>query len=297
MARFIGGRFPGGTRFSVLELGMFAFGKPRISSLIYHDVVDEDEKSGFEGAGPESYKLSRRSFREHLEAMSAAAPGVPPFIGDPLLLAEHSPGKVRWLLTFDDGGVSALHIADELEARGWRAYFFVVTSLIGRPGFMTKGHLRELSGRGHLLGSHSDTHPKVLSSLSRQGVLDEWARSKVKLSEALGVDIVSASVPGGYYSRMVGEAAGLAGLNVLFTSEPTRKPVYQNGLLLVGRFSIKRSSRSSTAFKLVRGDVAPEVWQRLVWSGKGIAKRVLGRSWMGLRNVLIKRISSESRRI
>src|SRR5256885_8018335 len=31
------------------------------------------------------------------------------------------------LLTFDDGGRSAVHIGDELAARGWKGHFFIVT--------------------------------------------------------------------------------------------------------------------------------------------------------------------------
>ena len=38
------------------------------------------------------------------------------------------------MLTFDDGGPSALDAAGELAHRAWRGHFFIVTSLVGRAG-------------------------------------------------------------------------------------------------------------------------------------------------------------------
>ena len=40
------------------------------------------------------------------------------------------------LLTFDDGGKSAVRIADLLEEQGWRGHFFITTAMIGEPGFV-----------------------------------------------------------------------------------------------------------------------------------------------------------------
>src|SRR5437868_8980127 len=62
-----------------------------------------------------------------------------------------------------------------------RGEFFVVTTWIGTPGFMTADHLREPAARGHGVHSHSRTHPR-LSSLTTSLIEDEL-RSEEHTSE------------------------------------------------------------------------------------------------------------------
>src|SRR5204863_366926 len=65
------------------------------------------------------------------------------------------PGR-HVVLTFDDGGRSALAIGDTLAARGWRGHFFIVTGLIGSRAFLAPQQIRYLRGCGHVIGSHSE---------------------------------------------------------------------------------------------------------------------------------------------
>ena len=51
----------------------------------------------------------------------------------------------------------------------------------------------------------------------------EWSESRQRLEDMLGHAVTVGSVPGGYFSRAVAEAAAEAGLQVLFTSEPTTR--------------------------------------------------------------------------
>src|SRR5207247_10334893 len=144
------------------------------------------------GADSAIYKLSRETFQNHLNAVAKANPGP--------------------LLTFDDGGVSAYsHIADELEERGWRGYFFIATNWIGKPGFLTSSQIREIRARGHIIGSHSCSHPARMSHHTLGDIIHEWSRSSAVLADILGQQILTASVPGGYYSEKVARAAAIAG--------------------------------------------------------------------------------------
>ena len=69
--------------------------------------------------------------------------------------------------TFDDGGVSYYTVvADRLEAQGWRGHCFVSTDFIGQRGFLTAAQIRELDARGHVIGSHSASHPARFSTLT-----------------------------------------------------------------------------------------------------------------------------------
>src|SRR2546427_12151373 len=71
-------------------------------------------------------------------------------------------------------------------------------------------------------------------------LIHEWAKSAAILSELLGEPMRIASVPGGAYSRRVAEAAAVAGITALFTSEPTSRCRQVDGCLVVGRYSVRR---------------------------------------------------------
>lgn len=256
----------------------------RTSALMYHDVVDPDgPDSGFAGAGPDVYKVSWERFREHLEQI-ASATGRPPASAEALSRAADP-----WLLTFDDGGSSAVDIGHELARRSWRGHFFVTTDKVGQPGFLDWDGVRELTELGHVVGSHSCSHPDRMAACSWEQLLDEWSRSRAVLSEALGAGVATASVPGGLYSPAVGRTAAQAGFSCLFVSLPARRVRSVNGCLLVGRFAIRRDTAASEAAAAAAG--RPLVWarQRAGWAARGAAKRVAGERYEQLRKALLAR--------
>src|SRR5262245_44650718 len=189
----------------------------RAHAIMYHDVVDGDwDSSGFPGRGAAVYKLRRNDFAEHLDQIRrAVAPG-----RVQIVTTAQDPCPV--LLTFDDGGSSAYSpAADLVEGKSWRGHFFITTGRLNTQGFMSGAQVRELDVRGHLIGSHSRSHPTRMAHLSRDEMLSEWRDSLKALQDVLGKQVTVASVPGGYYSRVVGEAAAEAGVRILFNSEPT----------------------------------------------------------------------------
>lgn len=140
-----------------------------VDVLMYHDVVERRvDESGFPGAGPARYKLSRAAFAAQLDAI-AAATAAPP------LSLETLPARGGgWALTFDDGGASALPVGEALAERGWTAHFFVTTDRLGTAGFLRPDGVRALGGMGHVIGSHSRTHPARMSALTPDQLLEEW---------------------------------------------------------------------------------------------------------------------------
>jgi hypothetical protein len=107
----------------------------------------------------------------------------------------------------------------------------------------------------------------------------EWSRSRQVLEDLLGHAVTVASVPGGYYSKRVAGAARDAGLDVLFTSEPTTGVRTERGCTIAGRFTIRRGDASDFAGRLVM----PAPWARCgawaSWNAKGLVKPVLGSSY------------------
>lgn len=189
--------------------------------------------------------------------------------------------------TFDDGGVSFYRpIADLLEQQGYRGHFFITTARIGTTGFLTKVQIRELHLRGHVIGSHSATHPTRMATLTADQLREEWTTSVNALQDIVGEPLPVASVPGGYYSRMVAETARDAGIRVLFNSEPTASVGSVDDCLVIGRYVIRRGNNPELSAGFAAGRFLPRFQQSLEWKAKGIAKSVGGTAYLKLRRTL-----------
>ena len=248
--------------------------------LIYHDVVARAQRDrvGFPGRLAGRYKHTPEQFAEHLRAIAAT--------GRPVGLWPGGGGRAdAVVLTFDDGGASAPAIADELEARGWRAHFFVTTGRIGSPGFLSAAGVRELAARGHEVGSHSHSHPPYMGRLPRAQVDREWRESRAILGEILGHPPATAAVPGGHLGPTVVAAAGAAGYATLMTSEPTLRRRRVDGLDVVGRFTIWDSTPARTAAAYARGSRLARARLRTEWRLKHVAKGISPRAYDLLRRV------------
>jgi peptidoglycan/xylan/chitin deacetylase (PgdA/CDA1 family) len=256
---------------------------------MYHDVVEAGSKlsSGFPGACAARYKLTPSLFQTHLNALAEAMPD-PPGTANELL---KDPGQANILLTFDDGGRSAAgEIADLLDQRGWRGHFLVPTDFIGTPGFVSAGQIRSLHRRGHLIGSHSCSHPERMARCSWEDLVSEWSRSCAILSDILGEPVTVASVPGGCYSRQVAEAATQAGICILFTSEPTTRLQRVNRCLVVGRYTIYAGTTGASAASLISRWPWWRLRQTLTWNLKKAAKAVGGQGYLAVRQHLLSAV-------
>ena len=267
----------------------------KIVSLLFHDVYASDpSESGFRSHAADRYKLSIPAFEAQLEGLFDSGVDAP-LLTDALLASScgepripHPGSRTPSLITFDDGGESYYTAAaDRLEALGWRGHCFVTTDYIGQRGFLTAEQIRELDARGHVIGSHSATHPARFSALSPAEMRREWSDSRVVLEDLLGRAVTVASVPGGYFSPTVANAAAAAGLRVLFTSEPTTRVSSHEDCTLIGRFTIRRGHAPDMAKRFVLA--AP--WARCSawagWNAKAIVKPLLGPSYSRIADRLL----------
>jgi peptidoglycan/xylan/chitin deacetylase (PgdA/CDA1 family) len=260
----------------------------RAISIMYHDVTEQGSAhtaSGFPGADAALYKLERERFRQHLSAIAAARRDAPARVSE---LTESADSTPPWLLTFDDGGVSAYTcIAEMLEERGWRGHFLVTAGYIGKRAFLSREQIAELHGRGHVIGSHSTTHPQRMSHCRPDEMLTEWRTSIETLSDITGQQVSVASVPGGFYSREVAEAATQSGIRTLFTSEPVTRCAVVDGCLVLGRYTVQRHTTPERAAALVCGHTVPRMRQLLFWNAKKITKSLGGEYYLKLRKSLL----------
>ncbi len=248
--------------------------------FMHHDIMDLErtKKSGFYGAGAEVYKVPIAKFREQLAGLAAAFPGQVPALD----------GQAPFALTFDDGGVSATEVvAGLLSEHGWHGHFFVVTGLIGMPGFVSVSNLRALQAAGHGIGTHTVTHPQRLQSLPYPHIVREWADSRARLQDLLGSNVTSGSVPGGFCNRSIREAATEAGLTLLMTSEPTTRCYATPEITVCGRFAVLGRDEPKVAVALAKRAHARRIkaWR---WHALSVAKGALGPVYPAVREGLLR---------
>lgn len=258
-------------------------------SLLYHDVVlgegEGFDPSGFYVAGSELYRLDAARFRDHLKAVRDSGQTVTT-VTQLLSLPKDA---LSVTFTFDDGGVSAhTVIAAMLEEYGWRGHFFISTDFIGAPGFLSAEQISDLHARGHLIGSHSCSHPERMSKLDRASLQREWSHSCEVLAEMLGERVVTASVPNGYSSPEVVAAAERAGIEWLFTSDPTSSSRMIGGCRELGRYSVQVNTSTRAVADLISDRSLGRPYQAALWGAKKVVKSVAGESYLALRAALLR---------
>jgi peptidoglycan/xylan/chitin deacetylase (PgdA/CDA1 family) len=258
----------------------------KLSTLMYHDVIrGPTDASGRSTPGAHRYKLDWPTFLEHLDRFADHATGAPVLAED---VIRGTVPDAAWALTFDDGGASGVEIADELYRRGWRAHFLVTTGRIGTTGFLDPEGIRTIASQGHIIGTHSVSHPN-LRLLPWAAMVDEWRASAAVLSDLLDGPVTTGSVPGGWYSGQVGRAAAAAGLRLLFTSEPVRTITQVDGCLIAGRHALRRNESTARAAALAGG--SPVAWGRgrVAWRARAVTKELAGTTYESIRTAWLGR--------
>jgi len=255
-------------------------------SLLYHDLVDpsQADTAGFPGPLAARYKITPVEFERHLNAIAALGRSVG------LATVDHRPAVS---FSFDDGGASALVAAEALERHGWRGHFFITTERIGHSGFLTRDGVRELDRRGHEVGTHSHSHPTLMAKLPDRQIEDEWRTSRMVLSEILGREPTTASVPGGYSSSIVVRLAARAGYQVLMTSDPRARVRHVEGMAVFGRYAIRSTTSTRTVRAYAAGRPLARARQAIEWEAKRVAKSASPKAYQQLRRL---RASIGSRR-
>jgi peptidoglycan/xylan/chitin deacetylase (PgdA/CDA1 family) len=257
-------------------------------TIMYHDVVPDDvhATSGFPAPDAALYKIPPAEFDRHLKSLAGSKPDAPIKVFE---LSENNNGTTPWMLTFDDGGVSAYtEIAGRIEALGWRGHFLITTDRIDSPPFVSRDQIRELHACGHVIGTHSCSHPLRMASYGREQLLREWRDSIRKLEDILGQPVQAGSIPGGQLSKEVAATAAEAGLKFLFTSEPTTNCRVAHGCLLLGRYAIQRRTPPELAARLASGRFFPCARQSLSWNSKKIIKMIGGEYYLRLRTKILR---------
>ena len=114
-------------------------------------------------------------------------------------------------LTFDDGYADAFTTALPVFQRyGFTATFYIISGMVGQPGYMSWEQLMALRDAGMEIGAHTIDHYD-LTTLDPAESERQIVQSKTDLEHGLGISIVSFCYPTGLYNWSIVEQTRAAG--------------------------------------------------------------------------------------
>lgn len=135
-------------------------GRKEVPVLCYHQIRDwkpTDSKTA------QAYIIPPASLAEQIKMLADS--GYHTILPDQLYayLNEGAPLPSKpVMLTFDDTDLDQYTVAKPLmDKYGFKGVFFVMTVSIGRPHYMSKEQIKDLSDNGHLIASHTWDHHNV----------------------------------------------------------------------------------------------------------------------------------------
>jgi peptidoglycan/xylan/chitin deacetylase (PgdA/CDA1 family) len=132
-------------------------GRKQVPVVCYHQIRDWRAK---DSKGAKDYIVQIAAFKEHMKMLADS--GYHTILPDQLynyLVNGAALPKKPIMLTFDDTDLDQFTIAaPEMKKYGFKGVFFVMTVSIGRPNYMNKEQIKQLSDAGHVIGSHTWDH-------------------------------------------------------------------------------------------------------------------------------------------
>lgn len=156
--------------------------------------------------------------------------------------------------------------------------FFISTKYIDTPGFLSKEQVKELADRGHIVGSHSHTHPEIFTKLSKDEICDEWKKLFDVLSGILNNKDLPLSIPNGYASKAIMEEAIKVGYADIYSSEPITKVKLFRNHKVIGRYVVLEGMSTQDVLRIVESK-RTRLIMALKWRVLKIVKLVLGSSY------------------
>jgi peptidoglycan/xylan/chitin deacetylase (PgdA/CDA1 family) len=161
---------------------------------------------------------------DFLAAKGYATPTVRELVAAP---ADKWSGRTA-VITFDDGYVDNLIACEELQKRGMRATWFIVSGSVGRAPqwpedgrpagrLLSASELRDMQKRGMEVGSHTVNHVR-LTEIDDVRLMQELTDSKATLEDMLGNTVNSFAYPYGAWDGRCAEAVKQAGYTAACTT-------------------------------------------------------------------------------
>ena len=134
--------------------------RPQVPILCYHQIRDWTAR---DSKNAKDYIAPIATFKAHIKMLADS--GYHTVSPDQLYAYMTTGAKLPSkpiMLTFDDTDLDQFTIArPTLEQYGYKAMYFVMTVSLGRPHYMTKAMVKQLSDEGNIIGSHTWDHHNV----------------------------------------------------------------------------------------------------------------------------------------
>lgn len=128
------------------------------------------------------------------------------------------------MITFDDNDGTQYSAANPiLKEFGFKGVYFIMTVTIGRPRYMSKAQLKELSDDGNVIGSHTWDHHNVRQYKDEDWVIQVEKPSKV-LKEITGKKVEYFAFPFGAWNEEALSQLEKRGMKASFILSTKRDP-------------------------------------------------------------------------
>lgn len=134
--------------------------RPQVPILCYHQIRDWRAK---DSKAAKDYIIPIAEFKAHMKMLADS--GYHTILPDQLFNYLNTGAKLPSkpiMLTFDDTDLDQFTIAEpEMKKYGFKGVYFIMTVSLGRPNYMNRAQVKELSDAGHVIESHTWDHHNV----------------------------------------------------------------------------------------------------------------------------------------
>ena len=194
------------------------------------------------------YTVSADEFRQTMKALADSGyhSVTPDQLYNYLAYGSALPEKPM-MITFDDTDEEQFTIGkSEMDKYGFKGVYFIMTISIGRPRYMTKEQIKQLSDEGHVIGCHTWDHHMVTKYVGEDWV-NQLDKPRKKLEDITGKHIEYFAYPFGLWNK------------------PAIPELKKRGYKLAFQLSTKRDT-DDPLYTVRRFIVAPE------WSPNGVLR-------------------------
>jgi len=181
--------------------------RPQVPVLCYHHIKD--------GKPTNDYTVNAETFRQQMQILADSGYHsiLPDQYYDYLVYGKPLPAK-PFMITYDDTDLEQFTIGKtEMDKHGFKGVYFIMTISIGRPRYMNKEQIKQLSDEGNVVASHTWRHDRVDKYLTtphidrdtKKIVNNDWdlqlVETRKNLENIIGKDIQYFAYPFGVWKH------------------------------------------------------------------------------------------------
>lgn len=211
-----------------------------IPILMYHEVAE----------GPDCLWVSTQDFHDQMKYLNDNGYQTITLSQAVELLKGHYDTSRKVVLTFDDG-------YDSFYANAWpilqefnqQATIFIISGLVGKPGYMSWEQIKVLADNNIEIGGHTKTHP-LLPELTASQAADEILGAKSDMESRLDLNTTMFCYPTGKYNQQIVEQVKAAGYEAAVTMVQ-RRASSKDDILLLPRWGVYKGDTLDRFAKLM----------------------------------------------